>query len=102
GKLRLKLRVITKENITKALESSGFPPNAILDENGAQQLARFMNVDAYMTGRVDKNSGNLALRLVDNRRSGLSGWIGIKGPAAGTRWCGSISRRVTPRPGPMR
>jgi tetratricopeptide (TPR) repeat protein len=79
GKLRLKLRVITKENITKALESSGFPPNAILDENGASQLARFMNVDSYMTGRVDKGAGTLSLRLVDNRRSGMSGWINIKG-----------------------
>ena len=84
GKLRLKLRVITKENIAKALEGSGFPPTAILDENGAAQLARFMNVDAYMTGSVDKNTGQLRLRLVDNRRSGLSGWLGIKGPGGGT------------------
>src|SRR5262245_49584975 len=82
GKLRLKLRVITKEKIAEALASSGFAPDAILDDNGATQLARFMNVDGYMWGNLERTGGapNLHLRLVDNRRSGLSGWFNVKGP----------------------
>jgi tetratricopeptide (TPR) repeat protein len=82
GKMRLKLRVVNKEKIAEALSSSGFSPDAILDDNGAQQLARFMNVDAYITGHVERNGvPNLTLRLVDNRRSGLSGWLTVKGEA---------------------
>lgn len=83
AKLRLKLRVITKEKMAEALASSGFPPDAILDENSAQQLARFMNVDSYISGEMTRNSETptLKLRLVNNRRSGLSGWVTVKGVA---------------------
>ncbi len=83
GKLRLKLNVVKKEKIAEALNSSGFPPNAILDDNGASQLARFMNVDSYMTGLLERNAGApvLRLRLVDARRSGLSGWMKVRGVA---------------------
>ena len=85
GKLRLKLRVVTKEKMSEALGSSGFSPDAILDENGASQLARFVNVDAYITGRVDRNSNpKVRLRLVDNRHSGLSGWLTVQAGAGQT------------------
>src|SRR5438128_2014284 len=79
GKLRLKLNVVKKEKMAEALKSSGFEADAILDENGASQLARFMNVDAYMTGHLSKNGNatQLNLRLVDGRRSGLSGWMTV-------------------------
>ncbi len=83
GKLRLKLNVVKKEKIVEALSSSGFPPDAILDENGATQLARFMNVDSYVHGSVTRSGGNpvLHLRLVDSRSSGLSGWIHLNAAA---------------------
>ena len=82
GKLRLKLRIVDKAKMGEALASSGFPVDAILDDNGASQLARFINVDAYLTGLVERNSTTprLSLRLVDNRRSGLSGWIRVSLP----------------------
>lgn len=81
AKLRLKLLVITKEKVGEALASSGFAPDAILDDNGATQLARFMNVDAYFWGTLERNSETptVRLRLVDNRRSGLGGWVTVKG-----------------------
>ena len=83
AKLRLKLRVITKDKMAEALGNSGFAPDAILDENGAQQLARFMNVDAYMTGQLERDSTTptLKLRLVEGRRSGLGGSVTVKGGA---------------------
>ncbi|MBI4501048.1 MAG: hypothetical protein HY700_07795 [Gemmatimonadetes bacterium] len=83
GKLRLKLNVVKKEKMAEALSNSGFGADAILDEYGACQLARFMNVDAYMSGRLDKDGTApvLQLRLVDARRSGLSGWITVQTPA---------------------
>lgn len=81
AKLRLKVQVVTKEKMGEALASSGFAPDAILDDNGATQLARFMNVDAYFWATMERNSETptVKLRLVDNRRSGLSGWITVKG-----------------------
>ncbi len=81
GKLRLKLRVVPKDRMAEALGNSGFSPDAILDDNGAIQLARFMNVDAYLWGTLSRtdNVPSLHLRLVDNRRSGLSGWVTVKG-----------------------
>jgi len=86
GKLRLKLNVVKKEKMAEALSNSGFGADAILDENGASQLARFMNVDGYMTSHLDKTSNGLLLhlRLVDGRRSGMSGWVTVQAPATAT------------------
>ncbi|MSR07535.1 MAG: hypothetical protein EXR93_10795 [Gemmatimonadetes bacterium] len=83
AKLRLKLRVISKDKMAEALGNSGFAANAILDENGAQQLARFMNVDAYMTGQLERNANvpTLKVRLVEGRRSGLGGMVTVTGVA---------------------
>jgi tetratricopeptide (TPR) repeat protein len=85
GKMRLKLRVIDKKKISEALVNSGFTADALLDANGAEQLAKFINTDAYITGSFKRNSAPvIALRLVDERRSGLSGWVTVNGPGGAT------------------
>ena len=78
GKMRLKLRIVAKDQISEALASSGFSPDALLDANGASQLATFMNTDAYIEGRLSRNSASqIMLHLVDQRSSGLSGWLSV-------------------------
>lgn len=80
GKARRRLTVISKDRIGEALEASGFSRDAILDRSAAEQLARFLQADAYTVGHVTRNSGvQVSLRLIDLRRSGLAGWIHYRG-----------------------
>ncbi len=81
SKLRFKMRVVPKSKISEALQASGFEPDAILDDGGVAQLAEFLQADAYAVGRARKNSEapEVDLRLVDLRRSGLAGWVHVKG-----------------------
>jgi tetratricopeptide (TPR) repeat protein len=85
GKTRRRLTVISKERIGEALEASGFSRDAILDRSAAEQLARFLQADAYTVGTLVRNPApRVSIRLVDLRRSGLSGWIHHEGPVGAT------------------
>jgi tetratricopeptide (TPR) repeat protein len=76
GKSRRQLTVITKEKIGEALEASGFSRDALLDDNAANQLARFLQSDAYVVGRLEVNpSPRIDIHFIDIRRSGLAGWV---------------------------
>ena len=55
GKARRQLSVVTKEKMGEALEASGFSRDALLDDNAANQLARFLQADAYVVGRIEAN-----------------------------------------------
>ncbi len=82
GKSRRQLTVITKDKIGEALEASGFGRDALLDESASKQLAQFLQSDAYIVGRLEKNPTPKAdIHLFDLRgRSGLSGWVHVTGP----------------------
>lgn len=85
GKSRRQLTVVTKDKIGEALEASGFSRDALLDDNAASQLARFLQADAYLVGRIEVNPIPKAdVHLIELRRSGLSGWIHVRGPAGVT------------------
>lgn len=85
GKTRRQMNVIGKDRIGEALEASGFSREALLDAGASEQLARFLQADAYITGRIEQNSAPAAhLRLVDIRRTGLSGWVHFRAPAGAT------------------
>lgn len=85
GKTRRRLTVISKERIGEALEASGFSRDAILDPSGSEQLARFLQADAYTVGSLVQGPAlRVSLRLVDLRRSGLAGWIHYEGQAGTT------------------
>lgn len=85
GRTRRRLTVISKDRIGEALEASGFGRDALLDLAASEQLARFLQADAYMIGRWERNpQPRVAVRLVDLRRSGLSGWIHHQGQAGAT------------------
>lgn len=85
GKSRRQLTVVTKDKIAEALEASGFSRDALLDDNAANQLARFLQADAYVVGRIEANPVPKAnIHLVELRRSGLSGWVHVTGSAGAT------------------
>ncbi len=82
GKTRRQLTIITKDKIGEALEASGFSRDALLDDNAANQLARFLQSDAYVVGRLETNtSPKVDIHFIDIRRSGLSGWVHVTAPA---------------------
>ncbi|GBD33533.1 Beta-barrel assembly-enhancing protease [bacterium HR33] len=85
GKTRRRLTVISKDRIGEALEASGFSRDAILDRSASEQLARFLQADAYTVATLVRNPApRVSLRLIDLRRSGLSGWIHYEGQAGTT------------------
>ncbi len=78
GKTRRQLTVITKDKIGEALEASGFSRDALLDDNAANQLARFLQSDAYVVGRLETNpTPKVDIHFIDIRRSGLAGWVHV-------------------------
>jgi tetratricopeptide (TPR) repeat protein len=81
NKMRHKLIVYETEAICEVLEQSAYPCDAILSLMDADRLARAMQADAYITGRVwhDGNLPVASLRLVDLRNSGLSGRTMVRG-----------------------
>ncbi len=80
SKYRYKLRIIPTETICEALEASGFDCNAILPPENGNALARFLQASGYIVGWFGaSDSLRVTLRLVDNARSGLSGWIRFAG-----------------------
>jgi len=85
GKTRRQMSVVPKDRIGEALEASGFSREAMLDPSASEQLARFLQADAYIVGRLEQNSAPQAhLRMVDIRRTGLSGWVHFTAPTGAT------------------
>ena len=70
-----KIMVVTKAKLCEALGQSGFPCNGLLDDSQARQLARFLQVHAYVTGTYSKSGNTLTgdVQMVDIASSGISG-----------------------------
>ncbi len=66
--------VVPKAKLCEALKASGFPCDGLLDDQQARQLARFLQVHAYVTGDFQKSGGNLTanVRLIDISSSGMA------------------------------
>ena len=66
--------VVPKTKLCEALKASGFPCDGLLDDQQARQLARFLQVHAYVTGDFQKSGGNLtaSVRLIDISSSGMA------------------------------
>lgn len=71
---KAKVQVIPKAKLCEALTASGFPCDVLLDDQQARQLARFLQVNAYVTGAYKKDGANLSadVRLVDITSSGMA------------------------------
>src|SRR5207244_13257505 len=67
--------VVPKTKLCEALKASGFPCDGLLDDQQARQLARFLQVHAYVTGTLVKNGATLSadVEMIDIGSSGMSG-----------------------------
>src|SRR5207244_9360753 len=67
--------VVPKTKLCEALGQSGFPCNGLLDDQQARQLARFLQVHAYVTGSFAKSGTNLTadVQMIDIASSGIAG-----------------------------
>ena len=60
---RSRVQVIPKPKLCEALKASDYPCDVLLDETQANQLARFLSVNAYNTGTVERSGGSLLARV---------------------------------------
>jgi tetratricopeptide (TPR) repeat protein len=73
--VKSKVMVVPKPKLCEALAQSGFPCNGLLDDQQARQLARFLQVHAYVTGSLEKNGSTLTaiVEMFDIGSSGIAG-----------------------------
>ena|SRR5438445_7078198 len=71
---RYKVTVIPKPKLCDALKASDFTCDVLLDDAQARLLARFLNVDAYTTGTLERSGATLVarVRVVDIGSSGYA------------------------------
>jgi len=60
---KYKVVVITKAKLCEALQASGFPCDGLLDDQQAVQLARFLQVQAYVTGSLARSGNSLTAQV---------------------------------------
>lgn len=82
-RFRYKLRVLETDEICKMLAESGFGCGTILQPEDGERLANAMQSDGYIVSwlHLENQIPLLRMRLVDLKRSGLSGWTTARGAA---------------------
>jgi tetratricopeptide (TPR) repeat protein len=83
---RYKVLVIPKDKICEALTASGFACDGLMDGQQVRQLARFLDADAFLTGRVERANGVLGanVRVVDVGGSGFAYAFAVRDVNPGT------------------
>ncbi|MGH7607970.1 MAG: tetratricopeptide repeat protein [Gemmatimonadales bacterium] len=93
------VQVIPKSKLCEALRASGFPCDGLLDDQQARQLARFLQVEAYVTGTLERESGALAaqVRSFDIQSSGMAAGFSVTdaNPATPLALAEKIAERLT-------
>jgi len=86
GMARYKVQVIPKPKLCEALAASDYACNVLLDDTQANQLARFLNVNAYTTGALERNGSTItaAIRVRDIGSSGLAALFSVSSGNPGT------------------
>jgi len=86
GMARYKVQVIPKPKLCEALKASDYPCDVLLDETQANQLARFLNVNAYTTGTLERNGSTITatIRVRDIGSSGLAALFSVSSGNPGT------------------
>src|SRR5256886_15480468 len=69
---RYKIQVIPKPKLCEALKASDYTCDVLLDETQANQLGRFLSVNAYTTGTLERSGGTITT-TVRGRDIGGSG-----------------------------
>jgi len=83
---KYKVLTITKAKYCEALEASGFSCGTLLDDQQARQLARFLQVQAYVTGTLTRSGSTLTanVRVIDISSSGLAASFTVTNGNPGT------------------
>ena len=83
---KAKVSVIAKAKLCEALKASGFPCDGLLDDQQARQLARFLQVNAYVSGKYAKTGTTLSadVRLIDISSSGMAASFTVTNGNPGT------------------
>ena len=81
-----RVMVVPKAKLCEALKASGFPCDGLLDDQQARQLARFLQVHAYLTGSFGKDGPTLKAdaQLIDIASSGMTGSFTVSDANPGT------------------
>ena len=98
GMARSRVQVIPKPKLCEALKASDYPCDVLLDETQANQLARFLTVNAYSTGTLERSAGALTarLRIRDIGSSGMASLLSVSSanPATAASLGEAIAQRV--------
>src|SRR5690242_794855 len=98
GMARSKVQVIPKPKLCEALKASDYPCDVLLDETQANQLARFLTVNAYTTGTLERSGGALTarIRVRDIGSSGMAALLSVPSvnPATAASLGEAIAQRV--------
>ncbi len=83
---RYKVLVVPKPKLCEALKASDFQCDVLLDASQSVLLARFLNVNAYTVGALDRAGGALTarVRMVDIGSSGYASVVSVSGGNPGT------------------
>lgn len=83
---KYKVLVVTKAKLCEALTASGFPCDGLLDDQQARQLARFLQVQAYLTGTLTRRDATLTanVRVIDIGSSGMAATFTVTNGNPGT------------------
>src|SRR3989475_9618534 len=79
GMARSRVQVIPKPKLCEALKASDYPCDVLLDETQANQLARFLTVNAYTTGTLERSGGTVTarIRVRDIGSSGMAALLSV-------------------------
>ena len=86
GMARYKVQVIPKPKLCEALKASDYPCDVLLDETQANQLGRFLSVNAYTIGTLERSGGTIAatIRVRDIGSSGMAALFTLSSSNPGT------------------
>lgn len=86
NRMRSRFRIITTDEICQTLQGSGFDCVPVLAQEHAVQLVRAMQAGGYSFSWLhrDGDSLRLQIRIVDEGRTGLSGWVTSTSPSGAT------------------
>jgi tetratricopeptide (TPR) repeat protein len=94
---RSRVQVIPKPKLCEALKASDYPCDVLLDETQANQLARFLSVNAYTTGTLERSGGALVgrIRIRDIGSSGMASLFTVSSnPGTATALGEAIAQRA--------
>ncbi|MBI4419256.1 MAG: tetratricopeptide repeat protein [Gemmatimonadetes bacterium] len=95
---RYKALIITKSKLCEALTASGFPCDGLLDDQQAQQLARFLTAHAYTAGLLAKTGTTWVarMRVVDISSSGFASSFTVRNgnPGSTAAFVEAIAQRL--------